>query len=38
LREIDTLAIMRHGERGEAIHVSTSGKMDCFAPLAMTVG
>src|SRR5213594_3630362 len=27
----------RHCERSEAIHASALGKMDCFAPLAMTV-
>ena len=27
----------RHCERSEAIHVSTCGTMDCFAPPAMTV-
>ena len=27
---------IRHCERSEAIHVSTRGKMDCFAALAMT--
>src|SRR5437879_3439101 len=26
----------RHCERSEAIHMATSGEMDCFAPLAMT--
>jgi hypothetical protein len=27
---------VRHCERSEAIHASASGKLDCFAPLAMT--
>jgi hypothetical protein len=28
--------LRRHCERSEAIHISTSGAMDCFAALAMT--
>ena len=31
------LPVLRHCERSEAIHVSASGEMDCFASLAMTL-
>ena len=37
LTAIAAILHQRHCERSEAIHCSACGKMDCFAPLAMTV-
>src|SRR4051794_30422564 len=37
-RENANHVYQRHCERSEAIHASASGKMDCFAALAMTLG
>jgi hypothetical protein len=32
------MSVIARSESDEAIHLSTSGEMDCFVALAMTVG